>query len=113
VQDFVYNNAVIPDLDMVKKTYAKLREVTLTYTIPQRVFGNSGFIQKATVSFVGRNLLYFFPSRFKDFDVDQYQSLQPGAVTLNPNSATVPGAYTAGLQTPTTRSYGFNLNISF
>ena len=113
VQDYVYNSAYIADLDIVKKTYAKLREVALTYVIPQRVFGNSHFIHKATVSVVGRNLLYFFPSRYKDFDVDQYQSLQPGAVTLNPNSPTAAGAYTAGLQTPTTRSYGFNLNISF
>jgi TonB-linked SusC/RagA family outer membrane protein len=113
VQDYVYNNATIPDLDIVKKTYAKLREVAITYVIPQRVFGKTNFVQRATFSIVGRNLLYFFPSRYKDFDVDQYQTLQPGAATLNPNSSVAAGAYTAGLQTPTTRSYGFNLNISF
>lgn len=113
VQDYVYNSAIIPDLDVVKKTYGKLREVAITYVIPERIFGKTHFIQRATVSVVGRNLLYFFPTRYKDFDVDQYQTLAPGAATLNPNSPTAAGSYTAGLQTPTTRSYGFNLNISF
>jgi TonB-linked SusC/RagA family outer membrane protein len=113
VQGYVSNEAAIPDQDIVKKTYAKLREVAFSYTIPQTVFGKSGVIQKMTVSFVGRNLLYFFANRFKDFDVDQYQTLNSSAVTLNPNSPTPAGAYTSGLQTPTTRSYGFNLNISF
>jgi len=113
VQGYVSNMASIPDQDIVKKTYAKLREVALTYEIPQSVFGKRAIFQKATVSFVGRNLLYFFPGRFKDFDVDQYQTLTPQAVTLNPNSPTPAGAYTTGLQTPTTRSYGFNVNITF
>ena len=52
-------------------------------------------------------------SEGKDFDVDQYQTLTPNAITLNPNQATPAGAYSSGLQTPTTRSYGINLNISF
>lgn len=113
VQGYVSNMASIPDLDIVKKTYAKLREVAITYELPQSVLGKRSFFQKATISLVGRNLLYFFPSRFKDFDVDQYQTLGAGAVTLNPNSPTPAGAYTTGLQTPTTRSYGFNVNLSF
>lgn len=96
VQPFVTRIASIPDLDMIKKTYAKLREVTITYTLPDRVLGKKSFIQKATISLVGRNLLYFFPNRYKDVDVDQY--------TQDSGS---------GLQTPTTRSYGFNLNLSF
>ncbi len=96
VQPFVTRQASIPDLDIIKKTYVKLREVTFTYTLPQKLFGKMGFVKKATVSLVGRNLLYFFPSRYKDLDVDQY--------TQDSGS---------GLQTPTTRSYGFNLNLSF
>ena len=96
VQPFVYNMASIPDLDMIKKTYVKLREVTLTYNFSPSLFGKHAFIQKATFSFVGRNLLYFFPNRYKDLDVDQY--------TQSSGS---------GLQTPTTRSFGFNLNFTF
>ena len=114
VQGYVSKYASVASEDMVSKTYAKLREVAFTYTLPQNVFGKRSVFQKASVSLVGRNLLYFFPSRFKDFDVDQYQTLTPGAATLNPNSGVSPaGAYTSGLQTPTTRSYGINLNLSF
>ena len=96
VQPFVTRYASIQDLDIIKKTYVKLREVTLTYNIPDKLFKGKSFIRKANVSLVGRNLLYFFPSRYKDLDVDQY--------TQNSSS---------GLQTPTTRSYGFNLNLTF
>lgn len=96
VQPFVTRMASIPDLDMIKKTYTKLREVTFTYTLPRTVFGDKSFIREASVSLVGRNLLYFFPNKYKDVDVDQY--------TQDSGS---------GLQTPTMRNYGFNINLSF
>ncbi len=96
VQAFVTNEASIWDLEMIKKTFAKLREVTVTYKLPQSVIGNKSFIREASVSLVGRNLIYFFPNKYKDLDVDQYT--QDGW---------------SGLQTPTTRNYGFNINLSF
>ncbi|WPV69814.1 SusC/RagA family TonB-linked outer membrane protein [Chitinophaga sp. LS1] len=96
VQQYVTRMASIHDLNNIKKTYAKLREVTLTYRLPADLFGKRTVFQNASVSLVGRNLLYFFPSRYKDMDVDQY--------TQDSGS---------GLQTPTTRSYGVNLNITF
>ncbi|HTQ64271.1 MAG TPA: SusC/RagA family TonB-linked outer membrane protein [Puia sp.] len=96
VQPFVTRMASIPDLDIIKKTYAKLREVTITYVLPSSVLGHNSFIKNASVSFVGRNLLYFFPDQYKDVDVDQY-SQDSGS----------------GLQTPTVRSFGFNVNLTF
>ncbi|SFD02073.1 TonB-linked outer membrane protein, SusC/RagA family [Chitinophaga sp. CF118] len=96
VQQYATRMASVPDLDIIKKTYAKLREVTFTYNIPSNLFGGQALIQQASISFVGRNLLYFFPNRYKDMDIDQY--------TMDSGSA---------LQTPTTRSYGFNLNVTF
>ncbi|GGB07443.1 SusC/RagA family TonB-linked outer membrane protein [Puia dinghuensis] len=96
VQPFVYQASSINDLVTIKKTYVKLREVTLTYKVPQSTFGKKSIVSNASVSLVGRNLLYFFPSRYKDLDVDQY-SQDSGS----------------GLQTPTTRSYGININFSF
>lgn len=96
VQPFVEQAAGIQDLNIIKKTYVKLREVTLTYKIPQNTFGKNSIISNASISLVGRNLLYFFPNRYKDLDVDQY--------TQDSGS---------GLQTPTTRSYGLNINFSF
>ncbi len=96
VQPFVYQASSISDLTTIKKTYVKLREVTISYKIPQSTFGKKSIISNASVALVGRNLLYFFPSRYKDLDVDQY--------TQDSGS---------GLHTPTTRSYGININFSF
>jgi hypothetical protein len=45
--------------DIVKKTYAKLREVTITYNVLKKFLGNNGVIRSASISLVGRNLLYF------------------------------------------------------
>ncbi|MDE3212033.1 MAG: TonB-dependent receptor plug domain-containing protein, partial [Bacteroidota bacterium] len=96
VQPFVYNMSSIPDLDIIKKTFTKLREVIITYNFPQGDLAKKSILKLASISLVGRNLLYFFPSRYKDLDVDQY--------TQDSGS---------GLQTPTTRSYGVNFNLTF
>ena len=110
VQAFVTREANIPDLDIIKKTFAKLREVAITYTLPENLLGSKKFVKKATFSLVGRNLLYFFPSKYKDIDVDQYTQS-----TFNQTSTGIYGAATnqSGLQTPSTRSFGFNLNLTF
>lgn len=103
IQDYVnrfFNNF---EHTSVAKTYAKLREVVLTYSLPTKFLGTKSFINKVDVSLVGRNLLYFFPSRFHDIDVDQYS----GRNIYEGNSRE------PNLQTPTTRSYGVNLNIVF
>ena len=41
VQPFVTREASIPDLQIVKKTYAKLREVTITYNVPDKLLGKN------------------------------------------------------------------------
>jgi hypothetical protein len=103
IQDYVSSFFNDFEHTSVSKTYAKLRELTITYSIPQSVLGKKSFITKIDVSLVGRNLLYFFPSRFKDMDVDQYSG-------RNYNSG---NSKEYDLQTPTTRSYGFNVNFVF
>ena len=81
----------------MSKTFAKLREVTLSYNIPASVLKGT-FISKVSLSLVGRNLLYFYKDkRFKDVDLDQYNYSTTGT----------------GLQSPTTRRYGFNINVTF
>jgi len=102
IQDYVSSTFNQPEYVTVAKTYAKLREVVFTYAVPSKLFAKS-FISSIDVSLVGRNLLYFFPEAFKDLDVDQYS----GRTIYSGNSREY------GLQTPTTRSYGFNLNIKF
>jgi hypothetical protein len=102
VQDYVssfYNDA---EHTVVSKTYAKLREVVFTYSLPSKLLAKT-FISRVDVSLVGRNLLYFFPKAFHDIDVDQFPGRDQFGTTRRENN----------LQTPTTRSYGFNVNVSF
>lgn len=97
VQDYISRLHSIPEVNMMSKTYVKLREVVIGYTLPKKIIGKS-FVQSASVSFVGRNLLYIMKdAKFNDVDIDQYAGSQSSI----------------GLQTPTTRSYGFNLNFIF
>lgn len=97
VQDYVSKYYNVDESNLMSKTFSKLREVTLGYDFPKGLLEKS-FIKKASVSVYGRNLLYFYKDkRFKDVDLDQYNYA---------TSSTV-------LQSPTVRSYGFNLNVSF
>jgi hypothetical protein len=96
LQDYISRVHGIPEPNIMSKTFMKLREVVLTYELPADFSKKSPF-KKATVSLVGRNLLYWMPdSKFKDVDIDQY-----------------PGESSIDLQTPTTRSYGVNINLTF
>jgi hypothetical protein len=97
VQDFVSKYYGIDEANLMSKTFAKLREVTITYDLPEKWLGKS-FISKVSLSLVGRNLIYFYKDkRFKDVDLDQYNYSTSGT----------------GLQSPTTRRYGFNINVVF
>ena len=102
MQDYVSSFFNDAEHTSTSKTYGKLREVVLTYTLPSK-FLQKSFISKIDVSLVGRNLLYFFHKDFHDIDVDQF----PGRSQFNGISRE------QSLQTPTTRSYGFNINVVF
>lgn len=95
LQDYISVYYKTNEANVISKTFAKLREVTIGYALPANLLKGT-FIRGANVSFVGRNLLYF--AKNKDVDVDQYPGADQGSSTL---------------QTPTTKRYGFNLNISF
>jgi TonB-linked SusC/RagA family outer membrane protein len=103
-----YLNGTVKGIDeafMISRSYAKLREVTIGYSLPKKLLQKSA-IKSATLSLVGRNLLYF--AARKDFDVDQYAS------GYNSTDRTTGGAPANGaLQSSTFRRYGFNINLSF
>ena len=94
LQDYISFYYNTNEANLISKTFAKLREVTLTYSFPQTMIGKT-FMKQASVSFVGRNLLYF--SKYKDVDIDQYAGSQGSS----------------SLQTPTAKRYGININITF
>ncbi|OIP83299.1 MAG: SusC/RagA family TonB-linked outer membrane protein [Porphyromonadaceae bacterium CG2_30_38_12] len=97
VQDYISKYYGLDEANLMSKTYAKLRELTIGYNFPTKMVAPLG-LTKASISFVARNLLYLYADeRFKDVDLDQYNGTDGST----------------GLQSPTTRRFGVNLNIVF
>ncbi len=97
VQQYVSDYYNTSESNLMSKTFASLREITIGYELPQR-FLHHTFMSKVTFSLVGRNLIYFYKNpAFKDVDLNQYNYATTSTV----------------LQTPTTRRYGFNINVIF
>ena len=89
----------------VSRTFVKLREVQLAYTLPRKLLGK-GFFKSASVSLIGRNLLYF--AKRKDFDIDQYAS----GFNIADHSQTGTSG-DVNLSSTTSRRFGFNFNLGF
>ena len=79
----------------------KLREVVLSYDLPQRWLGNGQVIKKASLALIGRNLLMFRP------ETNQWTDPEFSNTTANSIGTTDIG------QTPPTRIFGFNVNLTF
>jgi hypothetical protein len=86
---------------VISRTFVKLREVTVAYQLPTALVKKAG-IQKVVVSLVGRNLLYW--AARNDVDVEQF---------VGPSAGNYGQGGRSDLQTPTSRRYGLNLNITF
>jgi TonB-linked SusC/RagA family outer membrane protein len=95
LQDYISRAYSPEEGNIVSKTFTKLREVVIGYTVPAEWLGSKKVFQQVSVSLVGRNLFYF--SKVKDVDLDQY----PGFAAYS------------NLQTPTTKRFGFNINLVF
>jgi len=78
-------------------SYLKLREVSLTYRFPEKWFANN-FISSASLGFVGRNLWLIAVSD------DNVHKWDPSELSQT---------YGENAQLPGTRSYGFNLKLTF
>lgn len=76
-------------------SYVKLREVSLSYTLPAKLFERN-FLQNVTVSVIGRNLAILFKN----------------TTHIDPELSSASLGYTYG-QIPSTRSIGFNINAKF
>ncbi len=87
------------EVGMFDASFLKLREVKLGYSFPRKMLSNT-FIQSLTLSLVGRNLALWTEN--PHFDPE----------TLSFNGGTlVPGV--EDMATPSSKSYGFNLNVKF
>ncbi|MHA8106825.1 SusC/RagA family TonB-linked outer membrane protein [Aquirufa sp. 5-AUSEE-100C1] len=92
VQDYVSRYYNSDEGNLMSRTFSMLRDVNVTFNLPKSWFGK--YVNQATVSLVGRNLLYF--AEKKDIDLNQYIS----------DGSSSP-------QTPSVRRYGVNLNLTF
>lgn len=77
------------------RTFVKLREIVFSYNVPASLLKNSRFFRSASVSVVGRNLLYFTGKGTQNMDLDQFISAS------------------SDYQTPSVKSFGLNLNATF
>ena len=80
----------VPDANMYKRTFVKLREVTLTYNANPRLISKTPF-KAASISVTGRNLILWTKVPF--MDPDSYNG--------------------GGLPEPSYRNIGVNLNLKF
>ncbi len=94
-----YYHFTLMESNVFSSSYLKLREVSLSYKLPKR-FIKWHAIKNASLAITGRDLLVF--SKFPLFD--------PETATLN-SAQVLPGIEIG--QFPSTRSFGFSLNLEF
>ena len=94
----IYFDKIISDY-IIDATNIRLRELSLGYNLPQRWL-NESFVKNINVSFIARNLFFFYNA---SGDYDPESGFNSGSIgnafTLNPM--------------PSSRSFGFSLNLNF
>src|SRR5690606_30182650 len=97
-----YTNYDAPvSTQLIDASYLKLREVELSYTFPKKMLDNI-FITNARLAIYGKNLWYWLP------DENKYADPEVHGPALTGNAQ---GIETT--QTPSSRSFGINVQLSF
>jgi hypothetical protein len=94
-------NAVMSENFVLDKTFLKLRELTLSYSIPGKVLGKTP-IKGLELGLVGRNLLMWTPASNTLVD--------PEASNMGNDLISDLGEFAAG---PTSRYFGGSIKVSF
>lgn len=89
----------------------RLRELSLNYDVPKRLIQKIGFIQRASVSLVGRNLFMWTPKTNIWGDPDFTSAGGNSNITGTSYNRNITGY--AGTGSASTRTYGFNILVSF
>lgn len=87
--------------DLVSRSFVKLRDVAITWNLPKKWI-NKTFLTAASISFFGRNLLMWTP--------DSNTFVDPETTSFSGDLEAMFGEYGVN---PSTRTYGFNIKISF
>jgi hypothetical protein len=99
-QDYYQRLAGISRVNVLNGDYIKLRQLTLGYTLTQKMIGNNPVISSITLSAVGRNLW----------------TVMKKSANIDPESgfaASVQYAGIEGTSLPAVRTFGFNATIKF
>lgn len=102
IQDFykiVGGRAGVTEHYMYDATNIRLRELSISYSLPQSLLAKTGFVKGLQLSFIGRNLFFF--KNNAPYDPDGLMS----------TSNRLQGVDVFGM--PTNRSFGFNLKVNF
>jgi TonB-linked SusC/RagA family outer membrane protein len=83
-------------------TFFKIREVSLSYTIPTSIASKIGLIKGASVNFFGRNIFTWVPKE------NIYTDPEFSATAIGSNAVGI----NTNLQTPPTKFYGATLNVT-
>jgi len=81
-------------------SFVKLREVALTYSLPQSIVGNWGVVKGVDLQLIGRNLWIIHKNM-------KYSDPEEGLSSGNAGRGYQSGAY------PAVRNYGFNVRFNF
>ena len=100
-QNYFTNYDAPVSTQLIDASYLKLREVELSYTLSKKVLENT-FFTNARVAFYGKNLMYWLPDENKYADPE-----------VNGPGLTGNGQGIETTQTPTSRSLGVSLQLSF
>ncbi|PKQ45440.1 SusC/RagA family TonB-linked outer membrane protein [Confluentibacter flavum] len=100
-QDFYTNYNPADATFLIDASYVKLREVELSYTLPKKFLENT-FITNARLAIYGKNLKFWLP------DENKYADPEVNGPALTGNAQ---GIETT--QTPSSRSLGLNIQLSF
>ncbi len=99
-----YNTSNNPGIErdhIIDKTFVRLRDLSLSYSLPKHILGDSG-LNNVSFSIYGRNLFLWTP------DGNAY--VDPEATTYGNDITSEVGEFSAN---PTQRTYGMGIKLSF
>ena len=97
---YYYNYRTYAENFVRDASFVKVREISLAYNFPKTLVSKVGFINRASISIIGRNLFMFLPSNnpFADPEANVFGTSQIGREID---------------ALPPTRNYGATLNVVF
>lgn len=108
-QDYFTNYDAPVSTQLIDASYVKLREVELSYTFPKALLKNT-FLTNARLSLFGKNLKFWLP------DENKYADPEINGISISTNGSASTTGNSQGIettQTPSSRSLGVNLQLSF